>query len=144
MTKFNIWRHRSRSRRHRLFLNLVARKTLKFMLALVVLVLVVVTEGCARKNVVAFDVDLYLHPEAGNSQDLLLQTAIQDQLDRSDVTRNSLIHVRVVDKLVLLDGFVESVKEKNEAEKLARDTTVSVNGAAIKVTEVKSHVEVQQ
>ena len=143
MTSFNIWRHRSRLPQRRALLKRVTNNAVKFFSTLVVLIVLVVSEGCGRKNVVAFDVDLYLHPEAANPQDLLLQTAIQDQLDRNDVTTNSLIHVRVIDKLVFLDGFVDTAKEKNEAEQLARDTTVSVNGAALKATEVRSRIEVQ-
>jgi hypothetical protein len=111
--------------------------------AALIFLLVVVSAGCGKKNTVGIDVDLYLHAEATSPEDLLLQTAIQDQIDKNPVTHDSLIHVRVVDKLVFLDGTVQSEKEKGEAENIARSTAVAVNGAAIKATDVRSHITVQ-
>jgi hypothetical protein len=117
--------------------------TVRLCRAVLVLLLVATYPGCGRKNAVGIDVDLYLHAEATSPEDLLLQTAIQDQIDKNATTHNSLIHVRVVDKIAFLDGSVETEKEKGEAENIARNTAVAVNGAAIKVTDVRSHINVQ-
>ena len=110
-----------------------------------VLCLLTASVGCHRKNAVAIDVDVYLHPEAADSEDLLLQTAIQKQFDENPATRDRLIHVRVVDKIVFLSGTVESQKEKAAAEAIARNTSVAVNGVTIKSQEpVRNSIKVEQ
>lgn len=86
--------------------------------------------------------DLYLYPEAASNDDLLLQTAIRKQLDENTVTQNALIHVRVVDKMVFLTGAVDTEHEKDEAERLARNTTIVVNGVYLKASDVRDDVEV--
>jgi len=106
------------------------------------LLLVLVSGACHKKNTLGLDVDLYLYPEAAGPDDLLLQTAIRKQLDESAVTQNSLIHVRVVDKIVFLTGSVDTQLEKDEAERVARSTTVTVNGALLKASEVRDDIEV--
>jgi BON domain-containing protein len=110
-----------------------------------VLCLLTASAGCHRKNAVGIDVDVYLHPEAADSEDLLLQTAIQKQFDENPAIRDKLIHVRVVDRIVFLSGTVESQKEKEAAEGIARNTSVAVNGVTIKASEsVRSSITVEQ
>ena len=102
---------------------------------------VVVSGNCRKKTTLGLDVDLYLYPEAAGPDDLLLQTAIRKQLDQNAVTRDSLIHVRVVDKIAFLSGFVDTQREKDEADGLARNAIVTVNGLALKASEVRDNIK---
>lgn len=103
---------------------------------------VVISGSCRKKTTLGLDVDLYLYPEAAGPDDLLLQTAIRKQLDQNAVTQDSLIHVRVVDKIVFLTGSVDTQREKDEADNLARNTIVTVNGLSLKASEVRDDIKV--
>lgn len=105
---------------------------------------VVVSTGCNKKNRIGLDVDLYLYPEAASGDDLLLQTAIRKQLFENTVTQDSLIHARVVDKIVFLTGTVDTQHEKDEADRVAREVTVTVNGVALKPSDVRNNINVAQ
>jgi len=117
------------------------RKTVVLYGLLLVLSLAVYS-GCNKKNRIGLDVDLYLYPEAASGDDLLLQTAIRKQLFLNTVTQNSVIHARVVDKIVFLTGSVGTQHEKDEADRLARETTVTVNGVSLKSSEVRNSISV--
>ncbi|HZP02006.1 MAG TPA: BON domain-containing protein [Terriglobia bacterium] len=90
--------------------------------------------GCSRheRPVAALDVNLYLHPEAANADDLILETAIQKRLAANEATRSATIHVRVIDRTVFLSGAVDSVKAKEEAARVAESTEITLNGEPIK------------
>jgi hypothetical protein len=89
--------------------------------------------GCAKdtKTTVGLDVDLYLHPTSADPLDVLLQTAITKRLIDSSVTRLSLIHVRVDDRTVILTGMATE-QVRSEAERIAQQTELSLNGEAIR------------
>jgi hypothetical protein len=89
--------------------------------------------GCARntKTTVGLDVDLYLHPTSADPVDILLQTAITKRLSDSSATRFSLIHVRVDDRTVILTGTAEE-QVRSEAERIAQQTELTLNGEAIR------------
>jgi len=100
--------------------------------------------GCHKKNTIGLDVDVYLHPEAAAPDDQLLQTAIQKQINQDGVTKNSLIHVRVVDRIVFLTGTVRTQAEKQKANEIAQGISITVNEVAIKSPEVRDHIVVEQ
>jgi len=99
--------------------------------------------GCHKKSTIGLDVDLYLHPEAATPDDLLLQTAIQKQLSSNDITKNSLIHVRVVDRIAFLNGSVGTQGEKQRANEIAHGVTVTVDQSTIRPKEVQNNIVVE-
>jgi BON domain len=103
---------------------------------------VAVTTGCGKKNRIGLDVDLYLYPEAASGDDLLLQTAVRKQLSENSATQKSLIHARVVDKIVFLTGTVATQEEKDAADRLAHQTIVTLNGVSLRVSDVKDNINV--
>lgn len=112
---------------------------------LLCLIFMMAFAACAGRNkpVVGLDVDLYLHPEAAQGDDLILQSAIEKELSANPATRDGIIHVRVVEGVVFLSGTAQSQNVKLTAEELAAKTEVIVNGRSIKATEpVKSRIEV--
>ncbi len=87
--------------------------------------------GGSRKTALGLDVDLYLHPTSADPLDVILQTAITKRLNESDVTRLSLIHVRVEDRNVILTGTAKAAA-RDEAERIAMQTDVTLNGESIR------------
>jgi hypothetical protein len=88
--------------------------------------------GCANKLPQAdFGVDLYLHPEAANVDDLLLQAAIQKKIAESLAGRAGLVHVRSIDKVIFLSGSVNSEDDLKKAVAAARNIDLKVDGKAI-------------
>ena len=100
--------------------------------------------GCSgRKTNVGLDVDMYLHPESSSPDDLLLETAIRKQLKETDQTKESIIHIRVIDSVVFLSGSVKSEAIKEKASTIASGTEVSINTQPIKrASLVKNRIEV--
>ena len=95
--------------------------------------LVIIIAGCSgKKTVVGVDVDLYLHPSSADPADVLLQTAIAKRLAESEVTRQSLIRVAVVDGAVTLTGTARSRDAIEEAGRIAEQTELMLNGDAIR------------
>jgi hypothetical protein len=88
--------------------------------------------GSGRSATVGLDVDVYLHPSSADPIDTILQTAIAKRLSDSEVTRQSLIHVRVAEGVVILTGTAPSQNEKDEAERIARLTELTLNGETIR------------
>lgn len=108
-------------------------------------ILITTLAGCAGRNkpVVGLDVDLYLHPEATQGDDLILQSAIQKELSANPATRDGIIHVRVIEGIIFLSGTVKNQNAKLLAEDLAAKIEVAVNGRSIKTSgPLKSRLEV--
>ena len=101
--------------------------------ACAILLIMMALTGCAKnsKATLGLDVDLYVHPTSADPVDIILQTAISKRLDDSAVTRLSLIHVRVEDKTVILTGTAEA-DVRNEAERIALQTELTLNGESIR------------
>ncbi|MEE8586121.1 MAG: BON domain-containing protein [Acidobacteriota bacterium] len=93
-----------------------------------------------RAPTVGLKIDLYLHPDSADENDVLLQAAIRQRLAKDESTRKSLIHVRVFQKTVFLSGTVKSGL-KDRAGRIANETTVTVNGITIRGEEVKNLIE---
>ena len=96
------------------------------------LVVMMALTGCAGngKPTLGLDVDLYVHPTSADPLDILLQTAISKRLDDSKITQNSLIHVRVEDRTVILTGTAKADVGK-EAERIAKETRLTLNDVEI-------------
>jgi osmotically-inducible protein OsmY len=97
----------------------------------------------SRKNPIAVEMDLYLHPEAGSLDDLILKAAVQKRLTEGEGQERRGLHVRVSEAVVTLSGSVASDAERQRVERLARETRVEINGAVIAVREVKSYLAVR-
>ena len=101
---------------------------------LFVVMVLMTLAACATKNnnpTLGLDVDIYLHPTSADPTDIILQTAITKRLNDSAVTRNSLIHVRVENKTVYLTGTAKD-NVRSEAERIAIETELTLNGEAIR------------
>jgi hypothetical protein len=90
--------------------------------------------GCAGKQppVVGLDVNVYLHPSSSDLMDALLQTGIAKRLSDSTLIGPSVIHVQVTDGAVTLTGTATTQTAKDEAERIARGTELTLNGTAIR------------
>jgi hypothetical protein len=105
----------------------------KSMLACAIPVLAIALAGCSesRKTTLGLDVNLYLHPTSADPLDIILQTAITKRLHESSITKLSLIHVRVEDRTVTLTGTAKE-NVRTEAERIAQQTELTLNGEAIR------------
>jgi hypothetical protein len=100
--------------------------------------------GCgARQTRVGLDLDVYLHPSSSDSTDLLLQTGIDKRLADTPSTKSSLIHVRVSGGIVTLTGSVKSPTTREAAEQITRETELTLNGAAIRVSTITNQIAVE-
>ena len=95
--------------------------------------------GCSsrRKTTLGLDMNVYLHPSSSDPADILLQTAITKRLTQNTKTRDSLIHVKVEGREVVLTGAAKP-DVSAEAFSLAEATTITLNNEVpivpIKVT----------
>jgi hypothetical protein len=116
-------------------------------LGLVLLGGALLTVGCSgNKKTVGLDLDVYLHPTSSDSTDILLQAGIDKRLADIPSTKGSLIHVRVIGGIVTLTGTVKNPATKDAAEQIARETEVTLNGAAIRVAKesVRNQITVER
>jgi osmotically-inducible protein OsmY len=91
--------------------------------------------GCSgNKKTVGLDVDVYLHPSSSDTTDILLQAGIDKRLADSPSTKGALIHVRVSGGLVTLTGAAKNLATKDAAGQIARETELTLNGTAIRVS----------
>lgn len=103
--------------------------------------------GCSgNKKTVGLDVDVYLHPTSSDSTDILLQAGIDKRLADNPSTKGGVIHVRVTGGSVTLTGTVRNQAAKDAAEQIARDTEITLNGAAIRVARdnVRNQIAVER
>jgi hypothetical protein len=105
----------------------------KSIIAYTILITTLALTGCSesRKTTLGLDVDLYLHPTSSDPLDIILQTAITKRLHESSVTKLSPIHVRVEDRNVILTGTAKA-QVRDEAERIARQTELTLNGESIR------------
>jgi hypothetical protein len=101
--------------------------------------------GCgAKKQTVGLDVDVYLHPSSSDSTDLLLQAGIDKRLADTPATKSSLIHVRVSGGIVTLTGTVKSPTTREAAERITRETELTLNGTPIRVrNDIRNQIAVE-
>lgn len=110
---------------------------------IVILLLALPFLGC-RKNgrLGTLAVDIYLHPESGSSEDILLQTAIRKNLGEHKGTDRG-VYARVLDLRVVLSGTVAKAAMRDEAEQIARSTRVTLNETAITPKDVTNRIRVE-
>ena len=108
----------------------------KSMIAWTILIVAIALAGCSksRKTTLGLDVDLYLHPTSADPMDVILQTAITKRLNENNTTKLAPIHVRVEDRAVFLTG-TGSAQIRDEAERIARQTELTLNGESIRPRE---------
>jgi hypothetical protein len=102
--------------------------------------------GCGpERKTVGLDLDVFLHPGSSDLSDVLLQTGIAKRLEDDAETRRAIIHVRVVNRMVILSGAAGSENTKARAGQIAKDTTVRLNEGPPIRTElpVTNRIEVQ-
>ena len=101
--------------------------------AYAIVLIMMTSAGCggSKTATLGLDVDLYIHPASADPVDIILQTAIAKRLSDSAATELSLIHVRVEDQTVILTGTAED-DIRAEAERIARQTELTLNGEAIR------------
>ncbi len=104
--------------------------------ACTILIMALALTSCSksRKTTLGLDVNLYVHPTSADPVDVILQTAITKRLNESSVTKLSLIHVRVEEGNVTLTGTANE-EIRDEAERIARQTELTLNGASIRPRE---------
>ena len=96
--------------------------------------------GCSqRSNRVDLGVDLYLHPQSGNAEDLILQAAIRKKILDTLPPNSGIVYVRVVEKIVFLSGTLKSDQVKSLARETAEKVDIRLDGAPLKPQSV--HVE---
>jgi hypothetical protein len=102
-------------------------------LACTLLLIITMLAGCSKRNktTLGLDVDLYVHPTSSDPLDIILQTAISKRLNDSRLTKLSLVHVRVEDKVVILTGAA-TAEARKEAERIAEQTELTLNGETIR------------
>jgi hypothetical protein len=92
-------------------------------------------------------VDVYLHPDSAQPRDLILQSAIRERLDQIAAKRRDQVYVRVFNLTAFLSGAVKDPCSKDEAQRAAEATKVTVEdsagtGQAIQAKHVENQVEV--
>jgi hypothetical protein len=112
----------------------------------VVIISALLVAGCSssHKKSVGLDVDLYLHASSSDPADVMLQAGIGKRLEASDAAKRGTVHVRVVDGVVTLSGTVKEAAEKTEAERIARETEMTLNGTPIRAAgTIRNQLEVE-
>lgn len=110
---------------------------------ILVLLLALACAGC-RKNpkLGTLAVDIYLHPESGSSEDILLQTAVRKNLSDHKATERG-VYARVLDQRVVLSGTVATAGARQEAEQVARSTRITLNESVITPKDVTNRIQVE-
>jgi hypothetical protein len=112
--------------------------------SVMVLLLALACAGCQKNpKLGTLSIDLYLHPESGTPEDLLLEAAIRKNLNDNESTRKG-IYARVLDLRVVLSGTVASAAASGQAEKLANDTRVTVNEKVVAPKGVTNLLKIEQ
>ncbi|HZT28960.1 MAG TPA: BON domain-containing protein [Bryobacteraceae bacterium] len=108
-----------------------------------VLLLALACAGCRKNQTLGtLAVDIYLHPESGSSEDILLQTAIRENLVANAATERG-VYARVLNLQVVLTGSVSTASARDEAAKVAQGTRVTVNDKTLAPKEVTNLVKVE-
>jgi hypothetical protein len=111
---------------------------------IVMLVVLTPLAGC-RKNpkLGTLALDVYLHPEAGSSDDTLLETAIRKNLSADQLTAQG-VYVRVLNREVVLTGEAASAEAQQKAGEIAAATKVTVNDQTITPQHVTNLIKAKQ
>jgi osmotically-inducible protein OsmY len=83
-------------------------------------------------------VDLYLHPQSGTAEDLILQAAIRKKVLDTLPRNSGIVYVRVVDKIVFLTGSVKSPEIRDLVRDAAEKIDIRIDGTPLKPQSVKA------
>jgi osmotically-inducible protein OsmY len=93
--------------------------------------------GCSQRPArVDLGVDLYLHPQSGSAEDLILQAAIRKKIAETLPKNAGVVYVRVESGIVFLTGAVKSEAAKAQAREAAEKVDVRLDGAPLKPKDV--------
>ena len=101
-----------------------------------VLFLALLAAGCQKKPTVNLGVDLYVHPEASTTDDIMLQAAIRRKIAKELAPNAGLVHVQVVERVVFLSGSVVSDADRQKANVIAHDIDLRLDGVRIETKDV--------
>lgn len=112
----------------------------------VAVVLAIFVSACgSERRTVGLDVDVFLNTSSSDLVDVLLQTGIAKRLADDKETQDGIIHVRVVNRMVILSGAVRSSDLKTRAETIAKETVVKLNEASIQANApITNRIEIQR
>jgi osmotically-inducible protein OsmY len=77
-------------------------------------------------------VDLYLHPQSGTPEDLILQAAIRKKVAEAVPQGSGTVYVRVIDRIVFLSGSVKSEEMRTRARQAAESIDIRLDGTPLK------------
>ena len=98
--------------------------------------------GC-RKRLGTLALDVYVHPESGTPDDVLLETAIRKELAQNKLTAEG-VYVRVLDLRVVLTGAVSNSGAQSQAFEIARAVKIVVNNETIGPANVTNLIKVEK
>ena len=85
-----------------------------------------------RANRVDLGVDVYLQPQSGDADDLILQAAIRQKILVALPKNSGVVYVRVVDRIVYLSGSVRSEAVREQARTAAEKIDIRIDGTPLK------------
>jgi osmotically-inducible protein OsmY len=95
--------------------------------------------GCSeRSNRLDLGVDLYLQPQSGTAEDLILQAAIRKKMLDAVPRNDGIVYVRVVEKVVYLSGSVKTEQLKTRAFEAASKIDIQLDGQPLKPEAIKA------
>lgn len=102
-------------------------------------VLACLLAGCSQRATrVDLGVDVYLQPQSGAAEDLILQAAIRKKVQEALPKNSGAVYVRVVEGIVFLTGTVKTEEAKARAREAAEKIDVRVDGAPLKPRAVQA------
>lgn len=101
--------------------------------------------AACRKNqkLGTLSLDVYLHPEAGSSDDILLETAIRKNLSENKLTAQGM-YVRVLNREVVLTGQASNAQAQQKAGEIAAAARVTINDQTLTPQHVTNLIKVEQ
>jgi len=95
--------------------------------------------GCSQRPTrVDLGVDVYLQPQSGVAEDLILQAAIRKKIQETMAKNAGVVYVRVVERIVYLTGSVKTEEDKKRAREAAELVNVQIDGAPLKPKAVQA------
>ena len=110
--------------------------------AAILVVALCTTTGC-RKKLGNLTLDVYIHPESGTPDDILLTTTIRKEFANNPLTANG-VYVHVLNLHVVLAGTVSTAEARDAAYGIADAAKIVVNNVVITRVDVANLIKVQK